>query len=89
MKLQHDVRSNFNHQELYGAKGEEVKVIADYNTIWIVENESGNRYSVKKDYLSHEDVTPDEPAEPVVKAKIISKPAVKIKKVEPQQNTLF
>lgn len=88
MKLKTDVRSNFNDQELYARKGEEVKVISDHDNVMIVEAVDGFRFSVKKIDLTEEDIPRETVAEVPVQ-KPISKPAAKKTKAKQQQNTLF
>jgi hypothetical protein len=42
--------------KIYGTKNEEVKLIADHAGIWIVENNKGDRYPVKKELLIIDEV---------------------------------
>ena len=93
LKLKIDIFSTMKPSVKYGSAGDEVKVIADYTGVLIVERLIDNhRFAVKPESLTEEKViheaAPDTAA-PNNKPIINREPATKKKAAPKNQNTLF
>ena len=58
MKLKHDKHSHIKPHVVYGRQGEEVKLITRRDQVLIVEGETGQRFSVKEDEVTNNEVAP-------------------------------
>jgi hypothetical protein len=90
MKLKNDKRSRLKPDIVYGRKGEEVKMISDNGTVLIVEAESGNRFTVRKEEVTEDVVEQTEEAvNNISKQNVVSKPSKASKPGSQNQTTLF
>ena len=56
MILKCDAISHCDPKTVYGSAGEEVEIVGSYITVMIVENKAGNRFPVRADHLSTEEI---------------------------------
>lgn len=90
MKLKNDKRSHLKPDVVYGRKGEEVKMISDNGAVLIVETESGNRFTVRKDEVTEDAVEQKEVAvNNILKPNMVRKPSNGSKPGSQNQTTLF
>lgn len=91
--LTQDIRSLMRGEQLYGCRGDPVKIISDSVTVLIVEGPDGNRFPVRKEFVTDQwisdtavqknDTTEPDPVPLPTKA------AVKKKSAPPSQINLF
>ena len=91
--LKHDIISS-SKGNIYGYQGEQVILVTTFDHVWIVQNESGQRFSVTMDQVTGLPVEKKEaaPAAVATDNKTITHraPAAKKKTAAPiNQNTLF
>ena len=93
LQLSEDIKSMCNPDVVYGLTGEGVSIISVHGNVSIVQNESGNRFSVPNEKLSGNIVQTQTaaPADAVQnKTNTNREPAAKKIKAAPiNQNTLF
>jgi hypothetical protein len=93
LKLKTDIFSNCKPNHKYGSAGDEVKVIADYTGVLIVERLiDKNRFAVKPQHLTEEVIIHESAPDSAVtnnKPIINRAPISKKKAASTNQNTLF
>lgn len=93
--LASDVANRMSKGQLYGKKGDKVKVIDENSPVVIVENEKGERFTTRLENLEviKEEKKPD-PVKVIKEKKIpekikYDKPLSETKKIKPAQTKLF
>lgn len=89
MRLKRDIHSYVNPKHKYGHAGDEVKLIEQRGTVWIVENEEGKRFSTVPENLTEDEIKIEEELKVIINPVRVAQRPPAAKPVPIQQTSLF